>query len=45
MGWAVNNLTLRGVIESILKGIGDIRNDNCEMVGGIDGNNWAECSY
>ena len=39
MGWIVNNLPLIVIIEVIMEGIGDIRNINVDMLGGINGNN------
>ena len=39
MGWAVNNITLKGYLEIILEGVSDIRNANAEVVSDRDGNN------
>ena len=43
MGWEVNNFLLRGSLEVIMEGIGDIPDTNCEVVCGINGNNKTEC--
>ena len=39
MGCTVNNFPLKGILESIMGGIDEIRNTNGEVVGGINGNN------
>ena len=39
MGRAVNNLRIRGSLDDILEGIGDIRTTNGEVLGGSNGNN------
>ena len=43
MGGAINYLLLRGSLESILEGIGDIYHINGEVVCGSNGNNQPEC--
>ena len=43
MGWAVNNLTLVGGLDSILEGIGDICNAGGGVIGGRYGKNQTEC--
>ena len=43
MGWAVNNLPLRVILQVILEGIGDIRDTNNEVLCGIDENNKPGC--
>ena len=42
MGWTVNNLPLKLILEGVMEGIGDMHNINGDMVGGINGNNQKE---
>ena len=43
MEWKVNDLSLRGSLEGIMEGIGDICDVNGEVVCGRNGNNQLEC--
>ena len=39
MGWAVNNIMIRGGLESILKGISNVQNTDDAVVSSRDGDN------
>ena len=43
MGYTINNLFLRGILEGIMDGIGEIYDTNDEVVCGSNGNNQPEC--
>ena len=43
MGYTINNLFLRGILEGIMDGIGEIYDTNDEVVCGSNGNNKPEC--
>ena len=45
MWWTVKNLSLRGIREGVLEGIGDIRDTNGEVVGGINVNSNPGCGF
>ena len=45
MGCKVDDLLIRGSLEVILEGIGDIHNTNGDVVGGINDNNQPECEF
>ena len=43
--WEINNFMLRGILESILEGAGEICNENGEVVGLSNVRNKPECRY
>ena len=45
MGWAVNNLMLRGGLEIILVGVSNVCNSDGEVVSGSESNKNMECRF